>query len=97
MQLNGRAVRRRGPYVLVISCGVDMCPSCRCDRTDADSSSRRRSDEAARENQLTCVVCAIGQAEPQVFAVVDGFVEKLGDMVVVEAVDNAAAGAGAGD
>jgi hypothetical protein len=40
---------------------------------------------------------AIGQAQPQVFAVINSFVEQLGDVVVVEPVDDAAAGAGADD
>src|SRR5882757_10372600 len=39
----------------------------------------------------------VGEAEPEVLGVVDGLVEELRDVVVVEAVDDAAALPGAGD
>lgn len=39
----------------------------------------------------------VGQPQAEVFDVVDGFVEELGHVAVVEAVDDAAAGASAGD
>lgn len=40
---------------------------------------------------------AVGEAQAEVFAVVDRLVEQLGDVAVVEAVDDAAPAAGAGD
>lgn len=39
----------------------------------------------------------ISKAQTQMLAVIDRFVEKLGDVIVVEAVNDAAARAGAGD
>jgi hypothetical protein len=33
---------------------------------------------------------SVGQAQAQMFAVIDGLVQQLGDVVVVEAVDDAA-------
>jgi hypothetical protein len=51
-------------------------------------------DEATRSADR---VRSIRQAQTQMLAVIDRLVQQLGDVVVVEAVDDAAAGAGAGD
>ena len=52
-------------------------------------------DDLGRTRNSDC--SAVTGAEPQMLDVIDGLVEKLGDMAVVQAVDDAAPGPGAGN
>jgi hypothetical protein len=62
-------------------------------RVPLDAGASRRRDALTGSAHR---VRAIRQAQTQMFAVVNGLVQQLGNMVVVQAVDDAAPGADAG-